>query len=1398
MSSKEHQTMRFPIHRKVAAASAGVALLGVAPLARAQQLDLNPPAPNVLLLLDTSGSMERMIDGQTPEAGGQPCNYDLTGKVITGAVAPTPNRWGNVIQALTGSWTNGVYNCVDMPRTPGSQFTNEYQIAGVKPYDTGYYLDYHRPVMLDPSTSPSTACVVAPGALPGALNGAGVGINGVGSGSNGPGNGQSATDFPADGVILRPLTSPTVAANPATGACSQFPTKQYQTYQYQDGAIPSMTALMRFGLMTFDQDPSPGIGVTSGANPTVVAGAFTGMWSYFPGWNTGGTCNHFGNPPNCTTPSLMAVGARNPAAPPWEGRMIPFPVNDNTLKTQEQYNSWVSSVVLASRPYGATPLAGMLQDAEDYFWTDPNGPQKSDPYVTCGNRPQYIIILTDGAPNLDMRPDCNSLGAPPGQCPFRLPEDIAGEMNAPTGGNSPITTYVIGFAVSSATIDSQLQQCATLMQNGVLDAVCNTPPPANTTLDTAGQACCQLQRIALKGSQNLVTSGVTSTNPNPTPAFFADTPGALQNALKQILSNIAKQATTRTAPTFASSASNFYVNSTTGAGAPQVVGAEYLASFNPSPGQPLTGDLLRKRDLCNQPTGTGTTYTTGFVNPVASQGDDFAANLNSGAGNPRTFIAFQPATQSNGQPVDPAGNIRPYITTDRDGFGNSSVTTYRGDASSVITSIAPTALSVTNTTCQYNAKVTDIPQPPLSAAACAAMTLAYTFGQPSFNGMPGNYPFPSRFGNAFGGIYHASPAVIDAPNTLLQDPGYSIFQSNWQGRQTVAYTATTDGLLHAFWTDESRQENNERWAMLLPAVMPKINKSMQTPTLLLDGSPIVKDVAWDRNLTSAADGTIWHTMLVASYGPNNAGYYAVDVTDPNANPDLASGAIPPDNPLSGSGSTGPTSGPPQGTGPHLRWQLTTVPSGNYSIFASHAATPAITTLFMDPGDGNGAREVAVAILPGGSNGLPSSTPTSCARAPKNGVDSQPIGGVYQYRANVQCWGASTPPKSTDPVPGRAVAIVRVDTGEILQVFERKADATQAGLSDTLVAKNRVIDTPLDSPMTGTPIVYPSDVATDATKAFISDADGTIWKFDLSNPDPTKWTGTLFLDLYNGTVDTNPTSWADGQPVTVTPTLSTDTSGNVVINAATGVTDTYDSTSIQFVYSITERVQGTDPTSQQLRAFVNWYMGTPLTATPTAMPGLQETMPGTTALQPGERVSGPMVVFNGTLYFATYIVPTTSSSSPASQSCNPNVPRVWGVDYVHPFDTGCGGTSGSCDRSRGGKAELVPSLGATPLIDLEPFGSTSGPANPAAGAVIPGVAISASGACAGLGTPSLDQYVGGGAQHTSPQGLGAGSYALTGGAGAPAANGAPGTSGFSINVPPPLAPTMIDSWAAVLE
>ena len=1300
-----------PEREVLVAASAALIVLSATGSAHAQQVDTNPPLPNVLILLDNSGSMERMIDGTLPESSAaNQCNCDPTSGSCNWSAQPSPNRFGLVQQAFAGTLTNG-YNCAAMPRTPGSVFASEYQIGGAAPYDLNYYLPYHRPIAKDTTATPTAACVFAPGALPGANTPNGVGPHGTGAGGK-------ATDFPPTAIVNRTygLSNP-VSCNFA---------------QNGDGALDTMRDLMRFGLMTFDQDPDQGVGVTSGSNPQVSSPAFTGMWSYFPNWNANGTCGYLGNPVGCSDPPKpYAVGARNPAAPPWEGRMISFPSTFD-LTAQETNAQNIQQVVMATRPYGATPLAGMFVGAKNYFWTDPTGPQQSDPYVQGGCRSQYIVLLTDGAPNQDMRPTCagtgGDAGASSGVCPFPLPEDTAQALFTGSA-EQKVTTYVIGFAVSSYQDQGTTVYCSSLASNGTLSATCNN----NNDPTQPYYACCELQKIAVAGGSSQ--------------AYFADTPGDLQKALGSILADIAKNTTTRTTPAY----SPVVTNVTANANSPQTNDALYLASFDPSPGLPWSGDLIRQRSVC---TYDGTGFTVPPANVQTSMGDDFAADLNSTAGPARKFIAFQPDPVSGGSTVDSSATIRPYVTTTvADGIGKYSATTYTGNATTVIPQISPGALNLP-TSCPYTSTQGGAAKS-LTQTQCRDMILDYAFAQQTF-GDVADFPFVSRFGNALGDIYHAMPVVVGPPASLLQDPLYVGFASEWTppapsvvnppnpGRKTVVYAATNDGLLHAFWADETMLENNELWAMMPPAVMPGLLSTFPSShQFLLDGSPVVKDVVWDRSLTTT-DPNVWHTTLVAGYGPYEQGYYAVDVTNPDAS-GLPYGTAPNDVT------------PPKG--PTFRWQLTKMPATNAPLFGSQSATPAVTTLFVNP-DGNGAREIGVAILPGGANSGPtSSAPAgpSCQRAQKT-TDSAPLTG-YTARSAVRCWGSTQ--SSTDPVIGRSLSIVRLDTGEILRTFMRLTDATGYP-KDTLAIAHRITDTPLDSPMTGTPIVYPSDVGTDTTKVFIGDADGTVWRFDLSSSDPTQWVGELYLDLYNTTVDTSSTAWGDGQALEVTPVVSLDTSGELVMNIATGTTEAYSSSGLEYLYSVTEKVQGSTP---KLRAFVNWWLGPP-------------------TFQAGERVSGPMTVFNGTLYFSTY-----AAAPSGTQVCTGGMARLWGRDFVTPDNT--------ADLSQGGLREMQPPPPAPPQSPPPLYVQPSDYDPTLLGKVIPGVSIKATPACASLGDPGTDSYVAG-ATHQTPQNFTSGSYSLFTQVGAKSATGASGARTFETSVPTPVAPTVIDSWAAVLD
>jgi type IV pilus assembly protein PilY1 len=1283
----------------------------------AQQTDTNPPLPNVLLLLDNSGSMERMIDGTLPEnSATSTCDCDPGTGVCAWNSAITPNRWGQMTQAMTGNFMNG-YHCAAMPRTPGSIFAQEYQIGGSVPYDINYYLPFHRPIAKDTTQAPQPVpCVYAPGTLPGAATGAGVGPNGAGAGGN-------ATDFPSGAIVQHTYG----VQNTTTCTFAQD----------QSGALDSARDLMRFGLMTFDQDPNPGIGVTTGSSPQVLSPPFIGMWSYFPGWNTGGACTYYGNPANCATQDLLAVGARNPAAPPWEGRMMLFPAT-NDITAQEQRNDQIQQVVLATRPYGATPLAGMMKGALEYFWNDPTGPQQTDGYVQGKCRNEFIIVITDGAPNLDLQPACSAAGSPPGHCPFDPPNTTAQLLYQPAiGSNQQVITYVLGFAVSSYQDQGTLVNCSNLVSNGTLASTCVALLNSNTTqaLQDPNYPCCELQQIAVYGGSGH--------------AYFADTPGDLNAALGSILADIAKNATTRTTPAYSPVTTNVLANPDS----PVTNESIFLASFSPTVGSPWSGDVQRQRYDCTYTSSGGgdagadaggkSGYTVPPANIDVTKGDDFATNLNL-PGAQRTFIAFMPDTTQG--PANAAGTIRPYVDPAvGDGIGRYTATTFAGQAADVISSIGPDALGVSDSSCTYTPTGgTTVLR--LTAADCRTLLLDYTFGQATFTGSVTNFPFVSRYGNAFGDVYHAIPVAVGPPGSLLGDDAYVQFRASNANREQDLYVATNDGLLHAFWADVATKTNNERWALMPPAVMPNILSSYPSShQFLLDGSPVVRDVVWSRSQGDGGVTANWHTTLVASYGSYQQGYYAIDVTNPStANLSQLTNSIPAES--------------NQPIGPIFLWQLTTMPAGNAPLFGAQSATPAITTVAILDSYGN-QQEVGVAILPGGANSAPTPSSAGCSRAVNISGTSYPQSdaaplGAFKARTSVRSWGASC----SVPVVGRSVAVVRLDTGEILAVFMRKSDVPA---SDSLLkaVPSRIIDTPLDSPMTGTPVVYPNDVGTDATKVFLGDADGTLWRFDLSNPDITQWKGELFLDLYNQTTDTSATAWNDGQPIQLTPVLSVDAAAHIVLSVASGNQEAFDSTGTDTLYSVTEQVQTDSSNNSSLRALVNWYLGPTLLAS-------------------GERVSGPMTVFDGVLYFSTFAAPAAGTAV-----CSGGTAKLWGLDYVMPADPS--------DLSQGGVARLMPPAGQTQT--LTQFIIPSVTDSTLSGKVIPGVSIKATPACGDLGAGDAGVA---GASH-APQNFTAGSYSLFTQIGAQGSGGT-STKQIDMQVPTPVSPTLVDSWAAVTE
>jgi type IV pilus assembly protein PilY1 len=424
---------------------------------------------------------------------------------------------------------------------------------------------------------------------------------------------------------------------------------------------------------------------------------------------------------------------------------------------------------------------------------------------------------------------------------------------------------------------------------------------------------------------------------------------------------------------------------------------------------------------------------------------------------------------------------------------------------------------------------------------------------------------------------------------------------------------------------------------------------------------------------------------------------------------------------------------------------------------------------------------------------------TCARKGTYGTtggagDALPAVAGWSPRTVVRKWAPSA---CTDGVPGRSVSIVRIEDGLILHTFGRVN--TTLGQHDipsamcTTSPTALCTDVAFDSPMTGVPVVYPGQVGAAMTKFFVGDADGTIWRFDTSDTDPKNWKAEMFFDTYtdNGgtgqgiagalvapnaalgvsvAVPSTATDFANiSQPIQLAPVLSIDLTGNLIMHVATGDQDTFSPTTFSpgstttklaaynTLFSITERL---DTGTSKLRADVNWYL----------------------AFNNGERVTGPMAVFDKNFYFATYQPITAAGTS----VCSNGEARIWGADF-NTVLSGC--------------AVGSPAKGCITPLTFSPFSSNPfyvpGASDPTvAGQVIPGVVLQIQAPCSTTSS-ATDSFAGGSYTQFTSYGnatpsLGYLTNKLNG--------GSTNTTAQATNLalPAPKYATQIDSWAAIVE
>ncbi len=150
-----------------------------------------------------------------------------------------------------------------------------------------------------------------------------------------------------------------------------------------------------------------------------------------------------------------------------------------------------------------------------------------------------------------------------------------------------------------------------------------------------------------------------------------------------------------------------------------------------------------------------------------------------------------------------------------------------------------------------------------------------------------------------GDIINSEPRYVAEPTEQYSDayhPGYSGHKAARQSRTPMVYVGANDGMLHAFkGTVGDADSGDEKWAyvpsfMLRPGVDGMGGLSWRATDPLpnrfehryrVDQTPTIRDIDFGR-VAGAGGGGDWRTLLVAGLNKGGRGYYALDVSDPDA------------------------------------------------------------------------------------------------------------------------------------------------------------------------------------------------------------------------------------------------------------------------------------------------------------------------------------------------------------------------------------------------------------------------------------------------------------------------------------------------------------------------------------
>jgi hypothetical protein len=159
---------------------------------------------------------------------------------------------------------------------------------------------------------------------------------------------------------------------------------------------------------------------------------------------------------------------------------------------------------------------------------------------------------------------------------------------------------------------------------------------------------------------------------------------------------------------------------------------------------------------------------------------------------------------------------------------------------------------------------------------------------PGFDG--GRYRGKRRADWKLADIYHSRPLVVGRPNMGYPATDYQSFVLENATRRSIVYVGSNGGMLHAIkdrYYDEGGvlkdDDGTELWAYIPKMALANLKDLRQVHKFFVDSSP----VAFDMKATGAS-GTVfpgmagWRTVLISGMRDGGRGYFALDITNPEA------------------------------------------------------------------------------------------------------------------------------------------------------------------------------------------------------------------------------------------------------------------------------------------------------------------------------------------------------------------------------------------------------------------------------------------------------------------------------------------------------------------------------------